>query len=67
MDLRGNLKLKSSFLDWASYNPDSQVLTLTFKSGSVKRYSCGFQCVVKFLSSDSKGSYFNKHIKAREL
>ena len=58
------IAVESSNLKSAGYDPESQVLEVEFSSGSVYQYTDVPASVYReLLDADSKGSYFNAHIR----
>lgn len=57
--------VESSLLSSIEYLSD-QTLELTFRSGATYRYSAVPEAVVDgFIAAESKGSYFNRHVRNR--
>jgi hypothetical protein len=58
------IELESETLAWVSYSPERLVLELGFRNGSVYAYFDVPQATCdELLSADSKGRYFNHHIR----
>lgn len=58
------IELDSETLAWVSYSPERLGLELGFRNGSVYAYFDVPQATYdKLLSADSKGRYFNHHIR----
>jgi hypothetical protein len=61
------LKVKSSLIKNYSYYKEKQTLALRFASGKVYVYNnVSIQDLYAFLESDSKGAYFNMHIRGKK-
>ena len=57
--------VESSVLSSIEYLSD-QTLELTFRSGTTYRYFAVPQTVVEgFIAAESKGAYFNRHVRDR--
>ena len=58
--------LQSTLLKAATYQDQSAILELEFRSGSIYRYlGVSGQVYQELLRADSKGRYFNQHIRNR--
>jgi hypothetical protein len=58
--------LQSTSLNAATYRDQSAVLELEFGSGAIYRYACVPEQVYReLLKAESKGRYFNQHIRNR--
>jgi hypothetical protein len=58
--------LQSTSLNAATYQDQSALLELEFRSGAVYRYSgVPAQTYQQLLMAESKGRYFNQHIRNR--
>lgn len=58
--------LKSTSLNAATYQDQSALLELEFRSGAIYRYSgVPAQTYQELLRAESKGGYFNQHIRNR--
>jgi len=58
--------LESTLLTWVAYRAEKSVLEVEFRDGS--RYCfCDVpaSCLQQLLTADSKGIYFNRHIRNR--
>jgi hypothetical protein len=54
----------STLLLWVAYSPEQQRLRLKFRSGELYDYSHVPQTIYQaLLTADSKGRYFNQHIR----
>ena len=54
----------STLLLWVAYSPEQQRLRLKFRSGELYDYSRVPQTIYQdLLTADSKGRYFNQHIR----
>ena len=60
------VELQSSSLNAATYQEQSALLELEFRSGAVYRYmGVPAQLYLELLQAESKGRYFNQHIRNR--
>jgi len=60
--------LKSTSLNAATYQDQSACLELEFRSGAIYRYrDVPAQTYQELLRAESKGGYFNQHIRNRFL
>ena len=60
------LPVQSSTLVWVSYSTDRFLLESKFRDGGVYRFfQVPARCAEELLASDSKGTYFNQHIRNR--
>jgi KTSC domain-containing protein len=58
--------LESSLLTWVEYNPQTRVLDVEFRTGELYRYfAVPIRSYDGLLEAESKGRYFNKHIRNR--
>ena len=58
------LALDSTTLAWVTYSPDQCVLELGFRTGKVYAYfDVPLPTYLELLHADSKGRYFNLHIR----
>lgn len=58
-----NVSIKSSNLQFASYNTTHKVLKVTFNNGSIyEYYDIPWQIFTKFRMAESQGKYFNTNI-----
>jgi hypothetical protein len=58
------LAVDSTTLAWVGYSPDHGVLELGFRTGKVYAYfEVPLQTYRELLLADSKGRYFNRHIR----
>jgi KTSC domain-containing protein len=56
--------LESTTLAWVSYSPDQDLLELGFQTGTIYDYfDVPPRIYRELLASDSKGRYFNQHIR----
>jgi len=61
-----NVTIKSSNTQFASYNTETEVLTLTFNNGSkYEYYDVPWKVFTKFRSAPSQGKYFTTDIKTK--
>jgi hypothetical protein len=58
--------LSSTLLQAAAYQPEDELLEVEFRTGAVYRY-CDVPVSIyeELLQADSKGRYFNQHIRNR--
>lgn len=60
------IHLQSTLLNAATYQEQTAILELEFRSGSNYRYSdVPIQAYQELVLSESKGQYFNQHIRNR--
>ena len=60
------LAVESTSLVSISYATEQSVLELEFRDGSVYSYiEVPPECVHELIAADSKGAYFNRHIRNR--
>jgi len=60
------IRVDSRLLTWVTYFPDQRRLQLQFRSGEVYDYSeVPPEICRELLASESKGGYFNRHIRNR--
>jgi hypothetical protein len=58
-----SVDIKSSNLKHATYNTETESLTVTFNSGGIYEYDkVSWEKFTKFRLSDSQGKYFNENI-----
>jgi hypothetical protein len=58
------IEVDSTTLAWVGYSPDQRLLELGFHSGKVFDYfEVPLQTYYELLHADSKGRYFNLHIR----
>lgn len=59
--------VQSSLLASASYQAEKSVLDLKFRRGGItyRYFSVSFDLYTHLLNVESKGSYFNRHIRGR--
>lgn len=58
-----DVSINSSNLTSASYDTESEVLNVTFKSGSIYEYNkVPWNIFTKFRMAESQGKFFNEHI-----
>jgi len=58
------IAVESTLLAWARYSADERILELGFRSGSVYAYrDVPPQAYQDLLCAESKGRYFNLHIR----
>jgi hypothetical protein len=60
------LAVESTTLAFVSYDPDGAWLELVFRNGAIYRFfNVPPECFEQLLASESKGAYFNHHIRNR--
>ena len=58
------VEIKSSNLKFASYDTDSELMTVEFNSGAIYEYKkVPWNKFTKFRLAESQGRYFNENIK----
>lgn len=58
-----NVDIQSSNLTSASYDTESSILTVTFKTGGIYEYEkVPWEVFTKFRMSESQGKFFNNNI-----
>lgn len=58
-----DVKITSSNLKSASYDTESEVMNVTFNSGSIYEYNnVPWNIFTKFRMAESQGKFFNEHI-----
>ena len=58
-----NVDINSTNLTSASYNTESKVLSVTFKTGNIYEYeNVPWEMFTKFRMADSQGKFFNNNI-----
>jgi hypothetical protein len=61
-----HLPVASSSLATVAFDADHSVLEVQFRDGRLYRiFDVPAECVQQLLESDSKGAYFNRHIRNR--
>lgn len=61
-----NLEIESSNLKNASYNTESQVLTITFNNGGIyEYYKVPWNIFTKFQMAQSQGKFFSSDIRTK--
>jgi hypothetical protein len=64
--LMARVDLKSTSLNAATYQDQSAFLELEFRSGAIYRYGgVPAQTYQELLLAESKGRYFNQHVRGR--
>ncbi len=58
-----SVAIRSSNLNYASYNTTTKILTITFNNGSIyEYYEVPWQLFTKFRMAESQGKFFNTEI-----
>lgn len=60
-----SIKLKSKSLKAVKYDTETALLEVEFHSGAVYRYLAPARIYRELLEAESKGRYFNQHIRNR--
>lgn len=64
MALTHHLPVESTMLVSVAYSPDRTLLDLEFRDGTLYRFfDVPETCFQQFMTADSKGAYFNHHIR----